>query len=142
MNVLVVGSGGREHAIVDALFHNSQVRQIYVAPGNGGIAAQAELVDIPADNVNALRAFASERSIDLTFVGPEVPLSRGLVDVFRQQGLKIIGPTAAAARLESSKSYAKQFFKAHGIPTADFKECSSADEAYARLEVARYPLVL
>ena len=142
MKVLVIGSGGREHAVVDALAHNSKVQQIYAAPGNGGIAAQARLVPIPADDLRGLSEFALAERIDLTFVGPEVPLSLGLVDLFRMNGLKVIGPTAENARLESSKIHAKRFFKANHIPTADFSECSTASEAYHRLEHAKFPIVV
>src|SRR5262244_1060686 len=103
MKVLVVGSGGREHAVVDALAQSHNVGRIYAAPGNGGIAAQAETVGIGADDIDALLLFAREKKIDLTYVGPEGPLSKGIVDAFRRDGLKIIGPTADNARLESSK---------------------------------------
>ena len=107
MKILVIGSGGREHAIVDALAQNSKVQQIFAAPGNGGIAGQATNIPIAADNVAALRDFARDEKIDLTFVGPEVPLSLGVVDLFRSGGLKIVGPNAENAQLESSKTYSK-----------------------------------
>ncbi len=142
MKILVIGSGGREHAVVDALADSSEVRQIYAAPGNGGIAATAELAPIAADDIPALLNFARERSIDLTFVGPEVPLSKGVVDVFREHGLKIVGPTAALAQLEASKSFAKQFLKRNNIPTADFRECTTPAEAYQVLDCAEYPTVI
>jgi phosphoribosylamine--glycine ligase len=142
MKVLVVGSGGREHAVVDALARNSKIQQIYAAPGNGGIAAQARIVPIPADNLQALLDFARSERIDLTFVGPDLPVSLGIVDLFREHGLKIIGPTAEHAKLESSKIHAKRFFKAHGIPTAAFFESSSAQEAYRYLENATAPIVV
>ena len=142
MKVLVIGSGGREHAIVDTLSQNSKVSQIYAAPGNGGIAGQARLVPISAEDNWKLLDFARQEKIDLTFVGPEVPLSLGIVDVFRQGGLKIIGPNAANAQLESSKTYAKRFLKANGIPTAAFWECATAQEAYRSLEDARLPIVV
>jgi phosphoribosylamine--glycine ligase len=142
MNILVVGSGGREHAIVDALARSPRTRKIFAAPGNGGIREHAELVPITADDVDALAEFARSRRIDLTFVGPEVALSKGIVDVFRQHGLTIVGPDAGQARLESSKSFAKQFFKSNNIPTADFCECSTPDEAYAVLEKSYYPIVI
>src|SRR5438128_577952 len=125
MRILVVGSGGREHAIADTLANSPHKPQLFVAPGNGGIRQIAELVPIAADDVNALRDFAVSRKIDLTFVGPEIPLGKGIVDTFRESGLQIIGPTAENARLESSKSFAKRFFHEHGIPTADFCECST-----------------
>jgi phosphoribosylamine--glycine ligase len=142
MKVLVIGSGGREHAIVDTLSRNSKVRQIYAAPGNGGIAGQARLVPISAEDNWDLLDFVQKEKIDLTFVGPEVPLSLGIVNVFRQEGLKIIGPNAANARLEGSKTYAKRFFKANGIPTAAFWECATPQEAYLRIEDSRLPIVV
>src|SRR5688572_26388083 len=142
MKILVIGSGGREHAIVDALTANPKIKQIYAAPGNGGIAGQARLVPIPADDIRGLAEFALAERIDLTFVGPEVPLSLGIVDLFRQNGLTAIGPTAEHARLESSKIHAKRFFKANHIPTADFSECSTASDAYRRLESAAFPIVV
>jgi len=142
VKVLVVGSGGREHAIVDALTHNSAIQQIYAAPGNGGIAAQAHVVPIPADNIHALADFAATERIDLTFVGPEVPLSMGIVDLFREKGLKVVGPTAEHAKLESSKIHAKRFFKANKIPTAAFFECSNAKDAYRYLETVNAPIVV
>jgi len=142
MKVLVVGSGGREHAIVDALSRNSQIQQIYAAPGNGGIAGQARIVPIPADNIHALADFAATERMDLTFIGPEVPLSLGVVDLFRDKGLKVVGPTAEHAKLESSKIHAKRFFKANRIPTAAFFECSNANDAYRYLETAAAPIVV
>jgi phosphoribosylamine--glycine ligase len=142
MKVLVVGSGGREHAIVDALTRNSKVQQIYAAPGNGGIAAQAKIVPIAAENIQALAEFARAEKIDLTFVGPEVPLSLGIVDLFHKNGLKVVGPTAEHAQLEASKIHAKRFFKANNIPTAAFAECTTATEAYAYLETVAAPIVV
>src|SRR5262245_40553236 len=142
MNILVIGSGGREHAIVDAVAQSPKVSKIFAAPGNGGIAEQAELVPIQADDVAGLANFALDHRIDLTIVGPEIPLSRGVVDVFRKHGLAVIGPTAEEARLESSKSFAKQFFKANNIPTADFCECSTPSEAYRAVENSKYPVVV
>jgi len=142
MKILVIGSGGREHAVVDALAQNSRVKQIFVAPGNGGTAGQATNIPIAADNVAALRDFGRDQKIDLTFVGPEVPLSLGVVDLFRTGGMKIVGPNAENAQLESSKTYSKKFFKTHRIPTADFWSCATAAEAYARLEMVQYPTVV
>ena len=142
MKALVIGSGGREHAIVDALAQSSSSPKIYAAPGNGGIREQAELVPIEADDVRSLLGFARDQRIDLTFVGPEIPLSKGVVDLFRQNGLKIVGPTTEQARLESSKSFAKQFFKANEIPTADFWECSTPVQAYGVLRESKYPIVV
>lgn len=142
MKVLVIGSGGREHAVVDALARNPKVTQVYAAPGNGGIAGQARLVPISAESNQELLEFARSEKIDLTFVGPEVPLSLGIVDIFRTQGLKIVGPTRDNARMESSKTHAKRFLKAHGIPTADFWECETAQQAYDRLQQAKCPIVI
>ncbi|HET9219120.1 MAG TPA: phosphoribosylamine--glycine ligase [Terriglobia bacterium] len=142
MNVLVIGSGGREHAIVDTLARNPNIGQIYGAPGNGGIASQARLAPISAEDTWALVDFARQQRIDLTFVGPEVPLSLGIVDLFREHGLKIVGPNGHNARLESSKTFAKRFLKANGIPTAGSWECATAAEAYQRLEDAPLPIVV
>lgn len=142
MKVFVIGSGGREHAVVDTLARNPGIRQIYAAPGNGGIASQAKIVPIPAESIQELLDFAQREKIDLTFVGPEVPLSLGIVDLFRRHGLNIIGPNAANARLESSKTHAKRFFKANNIPTANFWECTTAAEAYGVLETATAPIVI
>jgi phosphoribosylamine---glycine ligase len=142
MNILVIGSGGREHAIVDALAHSPKARKIFAAPGNGGIAEQAEIVALQADDIGGLADFAAGRRIDLTVVGPEIPLSKGIVDVFRKRGLAVIGPSADQARLESSKSFAKHFFKANDIPTADFSECTTPAAAYSALGIARFPVVV
>ncbi len=105
--VLVIGGGGREHAIVDALSRSPQVGKIYCAPGNAGIAAQAECVPLKELQIAELKAFAMEHDVDLTVVGPEVPLSAGIADEFRAAGLRIFGPSAAAARIEASKDFAK-----------------------------------
>ena len=142
MKILVVGSGGREHAIVDALAQSSRVKKIYAAPGNGGIREQAELVRISAEDIDGLVEFAKREDIDITFVGPEIPLSKGIVDVFRKHDLAIVGPTADQARLESSKGFAKQFFKKNGIPTAEFSECSTPAEANRIIDRAKYPAVI
>ena len=142
MKILVIGSGGREHAIVDAIANNSKVTRLFVSPGNGGTAAQATNIPIAADNVAALCDFAAGEKIDLTFVGPEVPLSLGVVDLFRSKGMKIVGPDRENAQLESSKTYSKEFFKAHRIPTADFWPCATAAEAYARLDMVQFPTVV
>src|SRR5262245_16128011 len=142
MKILVIGSGGREHAIVDALAQSTKTRKIFAAPGNGGTAEQAELVPIQADDTAALAVFAANQHVDLTVVGPEVPLSMGIVDMFRKQGLAVVGPVAQLARLESSKSFAKQFFKQNTIPTADFRECATPAEAYSAIDNSKYPVVI
>ncbi|OGR89820.1 MAG: phosphoribosylamine--glycine ligase [Elusimicrobia bacterium RIFCSPLOWO2_01_FULL_59_12] len=118
MNILVVGGGGREHALVRALSASKKVKKIWCAPGNAGIAAEAECVAVKSDDIPRLLKFAREKKVDLTLVGPESPLVNGLVDHFRRAGLKVVGPTRAAARLEGSKSFAKEFMRKYGIPTA------------------------
>ena len=138
MKVLVIGSGGREHAIVDALARSPQVEKIFCAPGNAGIAAQAECVAIRDTEVERLRDFAAAEGIALTVVGPEVALAAGVVDAFRAAGLRIFGPTKAAARIESSKEFAKDLMARHDIPTAGYRVFS--DYAEARDYVAGRPL--
>jgi phosphoribosylamine--glycine ligase len=143
MKVLIIGAGGREHAIADKLAENSEIQRLYCAPGNGGIREHAELIPISADDVAGLCEFARTAKIDLTFVGPEVPLSKGVVDTFQRHGLKIIGPTADMARLESSKTFAKNFLRTHNIPTADFLECSTLRQALDAVEAATdFPIVI
>ncbi|NMC31487.1 MAG: phosphoribosylamine--glycine ligase [Veillonellaceae bacterium] len=134
MRILVVGGGGREHALVWKLSQSPRVKKIYCAPGNPGIGQIAECVDISADNIKALCGFAREHSVDLTVVGPEKPLTDGIVDYFTAQGLKIFGPTQEAAQLEGSKTFAKERMKEYGVPTADFAVFSSAAEARAYVE--------
>lgn len=140
--VLVVGSGGREHAIVDALSRSPQVEKIYCAPGNAGIALQAECVAIKDTDVEALKAFALEQSIDLTVVGPEASLAVGVVDAFRAAGLKIFGHTKAATRIESSKEFAKQLMVKYDIPTATYEAFDNYEDAKAYVERTGVPTVL
>lgn len=140
--VLVVGGGGREHAIVDALSHSLRVSEIFCAPGNAGIASQAECVPIKDDQIPELLAFAKEENIDLTVVGPEVPLSAGIVDEFEAAGLRIFGPSAAAARIESSKDFAKQLMVKYGVPTAAYKTFESYSEAIEYVRSGSFPVVL
>ena len=130
MKVLVVGGGGREHALAWKLSREEGV-EVICAPGNYGIAAVASTLPIPADDVEALARAAAEMQIDLTVVGPEQPLDRGIVDHFQSKGLRIFGPTRAAAQLECSKAFAKDFMTRHGIPTARYRVCASAAEARA-----------
>lgn len=141
-NVLVVGSGGREHAIVDALKRSPQVGRVYCAPGNAGIAMLATQVDIAVSNIDALLKFAEESAIDLTIVGPEVPLAEGIVDRFREKGLRIFGPTKAAAQLESSKAFAKNIMQKYGVPTANSKTFSDFDEALAYVKSGPQKVVI
>ena len=129
MKILVIGSGGREHTLVWKIKESSLIKQIYAAPGNAGIAELAECVDIKADDLAGLLKFAKEKEIDLTIVGPEAPLVAGIVDEFQKVDLKIFGPTKAAAQLEGSKVFAKEFMAKHNIPTARFKILSDAEEA-------------
>ena len=142
MKVLVVGSGGREHAIVDALFRSPSVDKIYCAPGNAGIAQQAECVAIKDTDVEGLKQFAVENAIDLTVVGPEAALAVGIADEFRKTGLPIFGHTKAAARIESSKEFAKELMAKYDIPTAGYKAFDNYDEAVAYVEVRPLPAVL
>ena len=142
MKVLVVGSGGREHAIVDALFRSPSVDKIYCAPGNAGIAQQAECVAIKDTDVEGLKAFALENAIDLTVVGPEAALAVGVADEFRKAGLPIFGHTKAAARIESSKEFAKELMAKYDIPTAGYKAFDNYDEAVAYVEARPFPAVL
>lgn len=127
--VLVVGSGGREHALVWKLAQSPLVDKIYAAPGNPGIAALAQCIDLKAEDIDGLLAFALDTKIDLTVVGPEAPLVQGIVDRFRQAGLAIFGPTAAAARLEGSKVFSKDLFKKYGIPTARYQVFDNIEAA-------------
>ena len=123
MKVLVVGSGGREHALVRKLVSERSVGEVLCAPGNAGIAALARIVDISAGDPAALAACAERESIDLTVVGPELPLDRGIADLFTSRGLRLFGPSRAAAQLECSKVFAKAFMARHGIPTARCPSC-------------------
>jgi phosphoribosylamine--glycine ligase len=135
MRILVIGSGGREHALLWALRSTSpHPLEPFCAPGNAGIGQIAECVPIGADDIPGLAAFAEETRIDLTMVGPEAPLAAGVADEFERRGLRIVGPGREAARLESSKAFAKDFMRRHGIPTARYRIASSADEAIRILQ--------
>lgn len=140
--VLVVGSGGREHAIVDALSRSPQVEKIFAAPGNAGIATQAECVPIKETRIDELVAFAKENAIDLTVVGPEVPLSMGIADAFEKEGLRIFGPSQAAARIEASKDFAKGIMAKYGVPTAAYRTFEDYDEALEYVKAGKFPVVL
>ncbi len=139
MRALVIGSGGREHAILWALKRTSKVPlELYCAPGNGGTSQLAECVPIPPSDHSSLIEFARTKKIDLTIVGPEGPLAEGIVDRFERSGLRILGPTREASRLESSKAFAKDFMRRHQIPTADYCIVGSASEAVAALRAGRF----
>lgn len=142
MNVLVVGGGGREHALVWKLGQSAHVTTVYCAPGNAGIAQHAETVDLAADDLDGLAAFAETERIDLTVVGPELPLSLGIVDLFEARGLRVFGPNRAAARLEASKAFTKALLHEQGVPTADFETFDDADEAERYLDRVGVPVVV
>ena len=141
--VLVIGSGGREHALVRRLLRSPQCPDLLCAPGNAGIARdKVECLGIPVDDIDGIVAAARDREVDLVVVGPEAPLVAGLVDALSEAGIRAFGPTAAAARLEGSKRFAKELMAAVGVPTADYVVLSSRAEALERLAEAKYPLVL
>lgn len=142
MKVLVVGSGGREHALVWKIAQSKKVDKIFCAPGNGGIKEIAELIDIKADDVDGLLRFAKGNKIDLTVAGPEIPLVDGIVDEFTKNGLKIFGPTKELAMLEGSKVFAKETLKKFNVPTADFKVFTDASNAKEYLKKKGAPIVV
>ncbi len=142
MKVLVLGSGGREHALAWKLAQAERVSQVFVAPGNGGTARDPLLTNVPLTDVRALADFAIEQKIVLTVVGPEGLLAAGVVDEFRARGLRIFGPTKAAAQLESSKAFAKDFMKRHGIPTAAYEVFSDVAAAHAYIDAQGAPIVI
>ncbi|OQP04165.1 phosphoribosylamine--glycine ligase [Geobacillus sp. 46C-IIa] len=142
MNILVVGRGGREHAIAWKAAQSPLVGRLYVAPGNPGIGEVAELVDIDELDLDALVQFAKQNSIDLTIVGPEAPLAAGIADRFMAEGLRIFGPSQAAALIEGSKAFAKELMKTYGIPTAEHATFSSYEQAKAYIEEKGAPIVI
>ena len=142
MKVLVIGSGGREHALAWKIAQSPQASRVYVAPGNGGTARDPRLRNVPLCDIKALADFAQAEGVALTVVGPEAPLAAGVVDVFRARGLRIVGPTRDAARLESSKAYAKDFMQRHAIPTARHATFGDAAAAHAHVERHGTPIVV
>ena len=142
MKVLVIGGGGREHALAWKLKQSSGVSQVYVAPGNAGTARDEQLINVPIADKVALREWAQAEGVGLTVVGPEGPLAAGVVDEFRAHGLAIFGPTQAAAQLESSKAFSKAFMKRHGIPTAEYEAFSDPELAHAYVEAKGAPIVI
>src|SRR5438309_7546882 len=142
MRILVIGSGGREHALVWRLAKSPGAHTLFATPGNPGISRHATLLPSPDASPRTLLALAESVDADLTVVGPEAPLVAGVVDIFQAAGLKIVGPNAAAAQLEGSKIFAKQFFQRVGIPTADFLTAENPDEAIAALSRFEYPVVI
>ncbi|MBK1781046.1 phosphoribosylamine--glycine ligase [Advenella sp. WQ 585] len=142
MKVLVIGNGGREHAIAWRIAQSAQVTNVFVAPGNGGTALDPLLKNVPITNLDELASFAKTEGIDLTVVGPEAPLAAGVVDLFREQGLAIFGPSQAAAQLESSKDFAKAFMVRHHIPTSAYATFTSPEEAHAYINEQGAPIVV
>ncbi|MBK08723.1 MAG: phosphoribosylamine--glycine ligase, partial [Cobetia sp.] len=135
MKVLIIGGGGREHALAWKAAQSSRVEEVFVAPGNAGTARESKLTNlaIAADDLDALVAFARDNAIELTIVGPEAPLVIGVVDRFREAGLKCFGPTAGAAQLEGSKAFTKDFLAHHQIPTAEYQNFTDVEPALAYL---------
>ena len=142
MKVLVVGSGGREHAIAWKLKQSSRVEKLYCAPGNAGIADVAECVAVGAEDIEGLCKLAVEKEIDLVVVGPEVPLSMGIVDAMNEKGIRVFGPNAKCAQLEGSKAFTKAFLARHDIPTAGYKEFTDKEELLAAVGIYGYPMVI
>ncbi len=142
MKVLVIGGGGREHALAWKLSQSERIQKVYVAPGNGGTARDPNLVDVPITDVKALREWAQQEKIELTVVGPEAPLAAGVVDEFRAHGMRIFGPTQAAAQLESSKAFSKAFMHRHGIPTAIYETFTDPVQAHAYIDKMGAPIVV
>ncbi|MDP3843922.1 MAG: phosphoribosylamine--glycine ligase [Oxalobacteraceae bacterium] len=142
MKILVVGSGGREHALAWKLAQSERVQVVYVAPGNGGTALDARLQNIALTDPLALAEFVQKEHIELTVVGPETPLAGGIVNIFRERGLKIFGPTKEAAQLESSKDFAKAFMQRHAIPTAEYQTFTAAAAAHAYVDLKGAPIVI
>ena len=142
LNVLVIGGGGREHALAWKLAHSPSVARVFVAPGNAGTARDPQLTNVDISDKDALLAWAQSQGIDLTVVGPEAPLAAGVVDTFRAHGMAIFGPTQAAAQLESSKAFSKAFMKRHGIPTADYDTFTDAQAAHDYVNAKGAPIVI
>ncbi|MBM3290920.1 MAG: phosphoribosylamine--glycine ligase, partial [Candidatus Hydrogenedentes bacterium] len=142
MRVLVIGGGGREHALAWKIAQSPLVTELYCVPGNPGIAAHAECLDTAVSDLDALLSFALLRKVDLTVVGPEDPLSRGIVDLFESKGLKVFGPSKAAAQLEASKAFAKRVMEKYGIPTAKHATFTDADAAIAYVREQGAPIVI
>ncbi|HTY04701.1 MAG TPA: phosphoribosylamine--glycine ligase, partial [Rhodocyclaceae bacterium] len=142
MKILVVGSGGREHALAWRIAQAPGLQKVLVAPGNAGTAREPELENVAITDIGALADYAARENIYLTVVGPEAPLAAGIVDVFRERGLRIFGPSKAAAQLESSKDFAKRFMARHGIPTAEFETFADATRAHAYIDAKGAPIVI
>src|SRR5215471_6580397 len=142
MKVLVIGGGGREHALVWKLRQSARVRKVYCAPGNGGIAQDGECLAADLKSIDSMLSVANQVKPDLTIIGPELPLTLGVVDQFQRRGYPVFGPTRAAAQLESSKGFAKEFMQRHRIPTAPYAICRSVDEVRTSLSHFHTPVVV
>ena len=142
MKVLIVGGGGREHAIAEAVSRSKHLEKLYCAPGNAGIAELAECVPISPMEFDKLTSFAKEKEIDLTIIGMDDPLVGGIVDAFEAEGLRVFGPRKNAAILEGSKAFSKDLMKKYGIPTAAYETFDNAEDALKYLEGAKFPIVL
>ena len=142
MKILLIGSGGREHAIAWKLAKSERVSKIFVAPGNGGTALENKCENINITDIDELVIFAREKNIDLTFVGPEEPLTKGITDKFKSAELKCFGPDSRGAKLEGSKAFSKDFMKKYGVKTAEYGIFTKYDEAKTYLENCEYPIVI
>ena len=142
MKILVVGGGGREHALCRSLHRSPLVEEIFCAPGNPGIAEVADCIPVSPGDTVELADLAGKLHVDLTVVGPELPLSLGIVDEFLKRGLPIFGPTRLATQIESSKVFSKEFFRRHNIPTAEGVVCQTADEAKKAIQHFGFPVVM
>ena len=142
MKVLVIGSGGREHVLAWKIAQSPRVDKIYCAPGNGGMAQIAECVDLSVEDIDGCLKFAKDNAIDLTVVGPEVPLVMGMTDAFQKEGLRVFGPNARCAEFEGSKAFTKDFLERHHIPTAAYKEYTDLEAVLADLGIYGYPMVI
>jgi len=142
MKVLVIGSGGREHALIWKISQSPKVSKIYCAPGNAGISQLAQCIDINVDKIDKLGDFAQKEKIDLTVVGPELALSLGIVDEFNKRGLKIFGPTKIATEIESSKVFSKHLMKKYNIPTANYEVFQNSEKALDYIKQQTFPLVI
>lgn len=142
MKVLVVGSGGREHAIAWKLSQSPRVTKIYCAPGNAGIASVAECIDITSEDLEGIRNFAVENNIDMAVIGPEIPLSMGITDLLQESGIRVFGPDKECSQLEGSKAFTKAFLMRHNIPTAEYREYTDKEALIADIGIFGYPMVL
>jgi len=142
MKILIVGGGGREHAIAWKLSQSPRVDRIYCAPGNAGIADLAECIDLSAEDIEGICRFACDQKVDLAVIGPEVPLAMGISDELAKAGVRVFGPDRSCARLEASKAFTKEFLARHGIPTAGYREFTSTDEAAGAIGIYGWPMVI